>query len=222
MRKKPEEPLASAGDARRDQTAPGGRGSPEPLAGAPLQRDAPGRLAALGRSRYSIRSQSRIRQPDRCLSNLRYALALIALVARRQWCKARVGLSERETARHVSFCAHAILGSDVFVVPDASADPRFSANPLVREEPKLRFYAGAPLVTSDGYAVGTLCVLDRVPRELSSEQVDALRVLSRQVVAQLELRRRLLAEREHSDERLMMEIGGLSGSEPPGEPGRKG
>jgi len=149
-------------------------------------------------------------------------IALISLVDKdRQWSKSRVGLPESETSRDVSFCAHAILGSDVFVVPDASADPRFSVNPRVLEEPKLRFYAGAPLVTSDGYAVGTLCVLDRVPRELSEAQIEALSALSRQVMAQLELRRRVRAEREHSGQVLMMEIGGLSGEQPPAEPGRK-
>ena len=118
-------------------------------------------------------------------------IALISLIdADRQWFKSSVGLTVSETPRDVSFCAHGILQKDVFQVPDARNDERFSSNPFVTGEANIRFYAGAPLITSDGFALGTLCVVDQVPREqLSDDQRTALQALSRQVVAQLELRR---------------------------------
>lgn len=119
-------------------------------------------------------------------------IALVSFISgNRQWSKANVGLPITETARDVAFCAHAIGGIEIFVIPDALEDKRFVENPMVTGGPKIRFYAGAPLVTADGHALGTLCVLDFVPRELTSEQHDALLILSRHVMAQLELRRRL-------------------------------
>src|SRR6266498_4008973 len=128
-------------------------------------------------------------------------IALISFVdAERQWFKSRIGLTTSQTSRAISFCGHAILEEDVMVVPDAAADERFADNPMVTGEPGIRFYAGAPLLTSTGHALGTLCVIDRKPRELTAEQQDALRALARQVVAQLELRRRLKKEREEAKE----------------------
>jgi len=110
-------------------------------------------------------------------------IALISLVdERRQWFKSRVGLGVSETPREISFCTHTIAGSGIFEVADAQQDPRFADNPLVTGEPHIRFYAGAPLNTPDGYQLGTLCVIDRQPRQLDAEQRDTLARLSRQVM----------------------------------------
>lgn len=118
-------------------------------------------------------------------------MASVSLIDRdRQWFKARLGLGEAETVRDTSFCAHAILNPDrVTVVNDATQDARFSDNPLVLEDNGIRFYAGAPLVSREGFALGTLCVIDRQPRRLEEFQLNALGALSRQVTHLLELRR---------------------------------
>jgi diguanylate cyclase (GGDEF)-like protein len=108
----------------------------------------------------------------------------------RQWFKARLGLDDEQTIRDTSFCAHAILTPQaITVVNDATQDARFSDNPLVMEEPGIRFYAGAPLVSQEGFALGTLCVIDKQPRHLEAFQLQALEALSRQVTHLLEMRR---------------------------------
>jgi GAF domain-containing protein len=119
-------------------------------------------------------------------------MAAVSLVDRhRQWFKARVGLDVSETPRDVSFCAHAIQGDDVMVVPDATQDPRFADNALVTADPSLRFYAGAVIRSEAGIPLGALCVVDTVPRPdgLTDEQVSLLQMLADQVSEQLRLRR---------------------------------
>jgi len=117
-------------------------------------------------------------------------MAVVSLVdSDRQWFKSRFGVSEIETPREISFCQHAILQRGLFVVPDARLDERFRDSPLVLDGPRIRFYAGAPLLDDDGHALGTLCTMDRVPRELSRQQGEALLTLARQASAHLRLRK---------------------------------
>ncbi len=117
-------------------------------------------------------------------------IASISLVdIKRQWFKSKIGLNIRETSRDLAFCSYTILQKDILIIPDATADERFVRNPLVINEPYIRFYVGVPLINPEGYALGTLCIIDRVRRELTAEQLDSLRAIARQITKLLELRR---------------------------------
>jgi diguanylate cyclase (GGDEF)-like protein/PAS domain S-box-containing protein len=121
-------------------------------------------------------------------------IAFISLIdEERQWFKSRIGVDAAETQRALAFCDYAIRGDDVMVVPDASEDPRFRDNAFVLGEPNIRFYAGAPLVASNGAKIGTVCVLDRVPRTLDPSHVAILREMSALVMAHFEMRREMIA-----------------------------
>jgi GAF domain-containing protein len=134
----------------------------------------------------------------------RTPMAFLSLVDdHRQWFKSKVGVEVRETPIEVSICAYAIQQGkeDLFIVPDTLEDPRFRENPLVVKEPGIRFYAGAPLIDEDGFGLGTLCVADRQPRELTPEQEEALRSLRRLAVGQMELRRNLVLLKDALNDR---------------------
>jgi signal transduction histidine kinase len=145
-------------------------------------------------------------------------MSLVTLIdADRQWFKAGFGTDLTETTRELSFCAHTILGQDLMVVPDAREDARFAGNPAVAAPGGVRAYAGAPLITSDGFGLGTLCVFDSEPRRFEVEQLQALRALARQVTSQFELRRYAVAlagttarlqELERRKDDLAMLVGG--------------
>lgn len=124
-------------------------------------------------------------------------IAAVSLVdEKRQWFKSKIGLDISQTPREVAFCAHAILEPDLLVVPDAKKDPRFADNPLVTGEPGIRFYAGTPLLTRGSEALGSLCVMDNIPRICTEAQANSLRALSRQVMAQFELRKHIYLQEQ--------------------------
>lgn len=126
-------------------------------------------------------------------------ISLISLVdADRQWFKAKIGIEETETDRDIAFCAHAILEDGPTIIENTLEDQRFVDNPLVTEDPEVRFYAGFPLITSDGYALGTLCVLDKEPRALTETQVFGLQTLADQVLRNFELRRSIEESRKQN------------------------
>jgi GAF domain-containing protein len=163
------------------------------MAAAPPSIEA-ARIAAL--NRYAILDT----EPEQSFDDLvtlaahicKTPMAMLSLVdEHRQWFKSKVGVQVRETPREVSICTHAIQQDDLFIVPDTREDPRFRDNPLVVGEPRVRFYAGAPLINEDGFALGTLCVVDREPRELDEDQKNALLSLRRLALAQMELRQNL-------------------------------
>ncbi|MBM9590787.1 response regulator [Leptospira sp. 201903075] len=117
-------------------------------------------------------------------------ISLVSLIDEtRQWFKSHHGLTARETPRSLAFCSHAILGDDLFVVPNAKEDIRFKNNPLVDEAPNVIFYAGIPLALDDQIKLGTLCVIDNKPRELNAEQLQMLRLLGKQTIRLLQMRK---------------------------------
>ena len=116
-------------------------------------------------------------------------IALVSLIDdHRQWFKSKYGLEVSETPKALAYCAHAILGNDIFVIPDSHQDDRFVNNPLTEGQPYVRFYAGAPLTTSDGYNLGTLCVISDEPRELNPDEAKILKMLAQSVIKEIELR----------------------------------
>jgi len=180
-------------DSPRKPARPDGRFS-EPEMSAPFPSIESARVAAL--DRYAILDTEPEQTFDDLVALAAYVckapIAMLSLVDdRRQWFKSKVGLEIRETPRETSFCAHAIQQQDVFIVPDTRNDARFRDNPMVVGEPHIRFYAGAPLINEEGFALGTLCVIDRQPRELDEAQKGALKSLSRLALGQMELRQNL-------------------------------
>ncbi len=180
-------------DASRELGRGDGRNAESDMnAPSPMLESA--RVAAL--NRYAILDT----EPEQTFDDLvvlaayvcKTPIAMLSLVDdHRQWFKSKVGVEIRETPREASFCAHAIQQGELFIVEDTWSDARFRDNPLVVNDPHIRFYAGAPLINEDGFALGTLCVVDRQPRELDDAQKEALKSLGKLALVQMELRQNL-------------------------------
>ena len=172
--------------------------------GTPSLTSESARVAAL--NRYAILDS----EPEQSFDDLvilaahicHTPMAMLSLVDdHRQWFKSKVGVQVRETPREISICAHTIQQKDIFIVSDTLQDARFRENPLVTGEPHIRFYAGAPLINDDGFALGSLCVIDREPRELDPDQKEAVLALGRLALRQMELRMNLQLLKEALSDR---------------------
>ena len=168
--------------------------TPEMRMATPSSSTEAARVAAL--NRYAILDS----EPEQSFDDLvilaahicQVPMAMLSLVDdHRQWFKSSLGVQIRETPKEVSICVHAIQQNDLFIVSDTLQDARFRDNPLVTGEPHIRFYAGTPLINDDGFALGTLCVLDRQPRQLDPGQKEAINALGRLALRQMELRTNL-------------------------------
>jgi diguanylate cyclase (GGDEF)-like protein/PAS domain S-box-containing protein len=174
--------------------------------------DESGRLAAL--ESYAVLDTAPEREFDDIVQMAKrifsVPIALVSLVASdRQFFKARIGLDVCQTDREGSFCTHVVLGDDILVVPDAALDPRFQQSPLVQGEPNIRFYAGAPLITPDGFVIGSMCVKDTCPRpDLTADERDTLKDLARLLMERLEARK--LAQSGRASRRQFESIAAVS------------
>jgi len=174
----------------------------QPMKIAPLPKDEQARMAAL--LDYEVLDTELDSALDSMVQLASYIcqtpIAAISLIdEHRQWFKASTGLDAKETSRDVAFCAHTILENETMIVENAQLDERFFDNPLVVSAPEIRFYAGVPLAAPEGQHIGTLCVIDRVPRVLSPEQINAIKILANNIMAHLNLNLSHRMSRQHVD-----------------------